>query len=113
MIKQLYIISSLAILASCTHQYIEPIEQVSFNNHIQPILDQQCISCHHSASTPPVLSSGESYTALSADGYIIPGEPSESELVIKIESGHPSPGVVSDLELDNIRNWIEHGAEDN
>ena len=64
----------LITITSCEYKYIEPLvielpdEPVSFSQQIDPIFQDQCITCH--ASTSPILTSGNAYNSLINGNYI-------------------------------------------
>ncbi len=101
------------------------INEVSFSNDIQPIFDNNCISCHPSSGNLD-LTAGNSYNQLvniNASGYtairVIPNEPENSVLYKKIDgsgtygSNMPLGGSLNANEVELIRLWIEQGAKNN
>jgi len=103
-------------------------EQVSFNDHIQPILSEYCYHCHGPDSgtrepkdLPLRLDLPEDALA-ERDGnppVIIPGKPEASELMRLIRSNDPdvimppphSHKVMSEREIALLEKWIVQGAE--
>ncbi len=99
-------------------------DSISYNDHIQPIFDASCVSCHNVSARSGVNmvdyeavmnSVGELYDTL----IVIPGKPDESPLVDKIENEEPEygdrmpPGTpLTDEEIAAIRQWIEEGAKE-
>jgi uncharacterized membrane protein len=94
------------------------LENVSFEEHIQPILERRCAKCH-GGEFPSEGLNMESYESLisgSQNGVvIIPGDANNSLLFQKIESGE-MPKRGSDLtteQIELIRQWINEGALNN
>jgi hypothetical protein len=103
-------------------------ETVSFNEHIQPILSENCYECHgpdaetrYPENEPYRLDLAESALAPREDGQrvIIPGDPEASLLVKLIHSDDPDvvmPPPDSHRSLDPgqialLEKWIDQGAE--
>ena len=103
-------------------------EQVSFNEHIQPILSEYCYHCHGPdpktrapEDAPLRLDQPDGAFALRDDGrpVIIKGRPAESNLMKRMLSGDPDlimppPESHKTLDADKIAligRWIEQGAE--
>ncbi len=106
------------ILVACEYKTIliadvEVPEEVSFQNHVIPVFEQNCISCHSSQAFPPILLEEVAYNNLYNEGYLVAGKPDESKLLNKINSGHPNALVPTDEEKEIIRLWIEQGAQNN
>ena len=100
-------------------------ENVSFANDIQPVFDQNCVSCHP-ASGNLDLTAGNSYANLvnvNASGYsgkrVVPGDSEQSILFKKIDgssaygSNMPLGGSLSQMEINLIKKWIDEGALNN
>ncbi len=99
--------------------------KLSFNEHIQPILSDNCYACHgldkNSRKAELRLDRAEFAFAKRKDGgpAIIPGKPDESPLVRRIESKDekkimPPPESHKTLTADQVaslRRWIAEGAE--
>jgi mono/diheme cytochrome c family protein len=97
---------------------------LSFNEHIQPILAENCYHCHGvdagSRKAELRLDRAEFATAKRKDGgpAIVPGKPDESPLVQRIESKDekkvmPPPEAHKTLPPEHIallRRWIAEGA---
>ena len=125
----LFMILPVFFLISCSDDSpaTGPVEDVSFSNDVQVILNQSCggAGCHLESSQSGVnLSSYDQVmnsTGLQYEREIVePGNPDASPLVDKIE---PNPAFgermpfgrnpLSDREIEIIRVWIEEGALDN
>lgn len=88
-----------------------PEGEISFSDDINPIFSEYgCEGCHD-GGTPPDLSSNVYDNLL--DGYVEPGEPENSDLYNQLDDSGSGNHVISEEDLDNIRQWIEEGAEDN
>lgn len=102
----------------------------SFAGDIQPIFTASCASsgCHGSGGQAGlVLTSGQSYAQLvNVDSTqdptkkrVLTGDAANSYLVIKIENRQtvgtrmPPSGPLSSTSVQNIRNWITRGANNN
>lgn len=108
----------LFIFTSCEYKIIEPIvvelpdEPVLFEEQVELFLIDKCgSSCH--AQQIPVLTKGSAYDNLIDGGYINTDNPSESELYIKVNSGHHSSNPLSPEEMAYLLKWIEEGAINN
>ena len=108
-----------------------PDEKASFADEIQPIFDENCVSCH-SGGSPPAdlsLSEGSSYANLvgvvssgyAPDSLVVPERPDASVLYLKMTAtegyGQPMPPLplepVHPDERALVRQWITEGAQDN
>ncbi len=101
-------------------------ENISFNEHIRPILNSKCTKCHGGAKADGDLSLIYRAEALgkgkSGKTIIVPGKPSESELYRRIvtddmddkmplQKGDHAEEPLSEAETKLIHDWIEQGAE--
>ncbi len=103
-------------------------EKISFNEHIQPILSENCYHCHGPDSatrepkkTPLRLDRVEDAFALRDDGQppIIKGDPKASEVVKRMHETDPdsimpppkSHKTMKPRDIAMIERWIEQGAE--
>ena len=101
---------------------IIPPTNVSFADHIYPVFQVKCISCHN-ATNPDGGLDLTSYSAATADfNVIFPGNPDNSRLVWAIEGNRPPiqpmPPIgysrpVTANQLQGIKTWIAEGAKDN
>ncbi|MEX0846059.1 MAG: T9SS type A sorting domain-containing protein [Balneolaceae bacterium] len=117
MYKKAYLVLILFFLNSTI-----AFAQVDYDDEIQPIFNQNCVSCHGGTSGV-TLSSYDAVMNSVGDQYgtdiVVPGEPDESPLVDKIET-NPDFGVrmpqggpnLSNEEINLIRDWIEEGANE-
>ncbi len=119
--------SFVFMLSSCdkAHGPIVP-EIVSFQNDVQPIFDQNCISCHPNSGDMS-LKEGESYSNLVnviSPNYLLarvsPFNADSSVICMKLHGveGYgfqmPLNGIpLEDEEIKTIEAWIDQGALDN
>ncbi len=121
--------SAAATSQAAEVETVEPLpEQVSFHEHIRPILTEYCDSCHGPDSSkrkpknsPLRLDRVEDAFALRGDGrpVIIKGKPAESKLMSLIRSADPdlimpppkSRKTLKRREIALLERWIEQGAE--
>ncbi len=99
--------------------------EISFNEHIQPLLADNCYACHGldpgSRKAELRLDRFEHATAKRADGgpAIVPGQPDESPLIRRIESRDPkkvmpppeSHKTLSPAQVALLRRWVAEGAK--
>lgn len=121
-LKKRYFIRVLSItlfsVTSCSYDYIELAEinlpeTVSFDENIIPIFEKSCASCHNNLSNPPVLLKEEAYQELISGNYLDLINPDKSNLIIKINSGHPDNETPNKNEKELILQWIQEGALNN
>lgn len=101
-------------------EFLIPLNNVSYNLHIQPLFGLKCISCHGNGR----LEAGLDLTVWSrfVDGRIVvPSEPDNSVLVWTIEwmpgfPAMPPPSFsipLSAQQIRGVKTWIEEGAMNN
>lgn len=93
-------------------------DTVSYSNDIQPLWDQDCVSCHKTGATAPDLSSANSYLALTKNNkYVVPGDAASSSLRKSLlgvgASIMPTAGKWSDSKIALVEKWINAGALNN
>ncbi|MEM6691714.1 MAG: DUF1549 domain-containing protein, partial [Planctomycetota bacterium] len=99
-------------------------EEISFNRDIRPILSETCFHCHgpdEEGRQAELRLDVEESAKVDLGGYsaIVPGDPDESEVWIRIIETDPDlqmPPPESNLKLDSsqrelIRRWIESGGD--
>ena len=99
-------------------------KEIDFNRDIRPILSAACYSCHgpdeESREADLRLDTHEGALAdLGDHAAIVPGNPEESELMLRILSEDPDELMppaetgdpLSEEEVDLLRRWIEEGAQ--
>ncbi|HCY77813.1 MAG TPA: hypothetical protein DHV28_18035 [Ignavibacteriales bacterium] len=122
---------SLIVLIACddtlTVQDIDnkiiPSSNVSFADHIYPVLQVKCaFSGCHSSVNPGAGLDLTSWSGVTADPTIVfPGEPDLSKLIWAIEGNkppiQPMPPIgyrsFTQNQVQGMRKWIEEGALDN
>ena len=99
---------------------VTPIpDVVSYKTDIQPLWDQDCISCHKAGSIAPDLTAVNSYAALTTNNiYVVPGSSATSKLHKSLVGDGaaimPSEaGKWSTSKVDLIDKWINAGAPNN
>jgi len=91
---------------------------VSYSKDIQPLWDQDCISCHKPNATAPDLTSANSYSALTmSNKYVVPGNAAGSKLHKSLVGDGaaimPTAGKWSDSKIALVDKWINDGALNN
>ena len=106
---------SMIFFSSCeeykiVQEEVDPGETVLFQTQVQPIFNDNCITCHK-GSRDPDLRDGNSYESLTTGEYVnLPAADSKLYKQI-ISSSHTSFTI--DPEKQLIYNWIDQGAQDN
>lgn len=116
----------LITLLSCLLLFPDLSRALEFEADIQPILKKKCYKCHSGPKAKKGLQWDSSrvvkeWIKEGKDSVIIPGNPSKSEMFIKVEQGtknHPDgmpplrrgDGPVSEGQLKLISKWIAEGA---
>lgn len=110
------------LIVGCGHK------QVSYNNDIQPILNERCIQCHGNtnAAANVVLTSYDSVMTAKITKWkkpiVVAGNPSESWLYLRTGTTQPHfrmpPDTLeitplTDEQIELIGKWILQGAKDN
>jgi hypothetical protein len=107
------------------------ISDPSFSQHIQPIFNNNCALalCHVAGTITELdLSQGSAYNNIvnvdsgqdPSFNLVLPGNSTDSWLVMKIEGRQtlglrmpPSADPISDVKIQNIKNWVDRGAKNN
>lgn len=119
---QVVLVGSICLLCfSCYYDEVLDIEvpipdNISYQDDIQPLFNQSCVSCHN-GNLPPDLRSADSYNSL-LNGYVVPGNASQSILyksLLNIDgiSLMPPEGQWSATKINLVEAWIDGGALDN
>ena len=92
-----------------------PSDGALFQSTIAPILQRRCLKCHNSNNAKGKLSLVSLASALEggkSGAAIVVGNPDESELMERIESGDmPEEGPpLTEDEIRSIRKWLDAGA---
>ncbi|MBA7534498.1 hypothetical protein ES705_26746 [subsurface metagenome] len=102
---------------SCEYEQREPFdagnlpEVVSFNEHLIPIFENKCVSCH--PISPPDLTRENAFFDLTNGNYLNIENPESSFLYEKISGSGSMAKYADDYDRAIILKWIEQGAEDN
>ena len=118
-------ILTLSLMAtSCYYDEMPPVVEivipdvVSYSKDIQPLWNQDCISCHKTGSVAPDLSQANSHLALTKNNkYVIPGNATASILYKSLIGDGaalmPTAGKWSDSKIALVTKWINDGALNN
>ena len=111
----IYILIFFVGLSACQQ------EEISFNQHIRPILNKNCITCHggvKQAADFSFLFREDALKPAESGRYpIIPGNLAHSELIARITSDDPEyrmPAEADPLSKEEIRllkKWVKQGAK--
>ncbi len=109
------LISIIILLVGC-----QSSPQISFNDHVRPILNERCVNCHGGIRRQGDLSLLFRHEALSTaeSGLpaIVPFKPAQSELLRRVmltDSTHRMPkdgAPLTSEEIQTLESWIEQGA---
>jgi hypothetical protein len=114
-------------------QAVETPQEVSYSAEVAPIFAAKCNACHHPDNavkvdlTRPfhpelgIINRPNTWTRSSRPVLVVPGDPDASALIWKVEQtdlelkvdGDPMPWHIpplTDRELENLRQWILQGA---
>ncbi len=90
-----------------------PLAATSWEGGIGELLNAKCTGCHNPTTNIGGLDL-TSYAGLTAGGQtgavIQPGD-SQNSLLVKIQTAGGHPGQLTSAELEQIKNWIDAGAE--
>jgi formylglycine-generating enzyme required for sulfatase activity len=94
-------------------------KKIDFAEHVQPILELNCVACHYDGKVKGDLRLDSFEHAFASEHVIVPGEPLESDLWVLCtlpqddEMFMPPEGndPLSSTDLFMLRRWIEEGAD--
>ena len=94
-------------------------KKIDFVEHVQPILELNCVACHYDGKVKGNLRLDSFEHAFASEHVIVPGEPLESDLWVLCtlpqddEMFMPPEGndPLSSTDLFMLRRWIEEGAD--
>lgn len=92
-----------------------PAVDISFATEIQPIFNNNCVSCH-AGSLAPDLRSGNSYNAITSGGFIVANDLAASKIYQRLTGNGnimPPSGALSSVNINLVKNWILQGAKNN
>ncbi len=81
----------------------------TFDANVQPLLEDQCVSCHGADRTGPPFLSGDMYTTIVGSSVIDFKAPGTSRILTKGE--HTGPAWSSD-HASTIRDWLDQEARE-
>ena len=83
----LCIMSAIAVISisSCRFYKVKDNAQVGFSPEVLTLLASRCYQCHASGNAEGDFGVMDNYSELLARGYVVPGEPDESILLMKIK----------------------------
>jgi uncharacterized membrane protein len=94
--------------------------EISFTEHVKPILEAKCAMCHNQSGLPGHLSFASREAAIKTGTlgiFIVPGHPQKSKLFTHLTSAHASvkamPPVGQTLTSEEtalLTRWISQGA---
>ncbi|MBI1369930.1 MAG: DUF1549 domain-containing protein, partial [Planctomycetes bacterium] len=96
----------------------EPV--VDFNRDVRPILSNNCYACHGpDEKERKARLRLDTFEGAQMKGALVPGEPDESELVLRVESGDAddlmppaqSGKKLSAKEIATLRTWVQQGGK--
>ena len=128
-------IAAEATSETAAPEVVEASTEVSFASRVAPIFAAKCNFCHHPDNAVKVdltrpfhpelglINRPNSWTKSSRPILVVPGDPDGSALIWKVEQtelepkidGDPMPWNIdplTDRELENLRQWILQGAND-
>ena len=116
MLRRFYLLGIVILsLGSCQS------DEVDFNTHVRPILNQKCMSCHGGVRQQGDLSflfeSDALKPAKSGKQAIIPGNAKGSELIKRLTHEDPEMRMplegpqLSEEEINTLESWINDGAK--
>jgi len=119
--KNAFIGTLLLAIAIARHAIADPTTApaVSFSRDVQPVLAQNCISCHRPEKRKGKLDL-TTFAAIEAGGkdgpIVIPGKPAESALVKMVGGDTPEMPNKGDpltaAQVSVLALWVEQGAKD-
>lgn len=112
---------AVACLANLSHAEDAPVEKITYDDHIQPIFRQHCLSCHSADTKKSDLAIDAYATTLEggASGeVVVPGSLEESRLWALVSHEEepnmpPESDRLPDDKLALLKRWIEGGALEN
>ena len=123
-IQYLMMVTVSLMATSCYYDEMPPEPEIpipdvfSYSKDIQPLWDQDCISCHKPGATAPDLTTANSYSALTLNNkYVVPGNAASSKLHKSLVGDGaaimPTAGKWSDSKIALVDKWINDGALNN
>jgi mono/diheme cytochrome c family protein len=110
-------LASLSFLAASLSAFAADAPELTFEKHVRPILKAHCFQCHGEAGKAEAKLDVRLKRLLEKGGdagpAIVPGQPEQSLLLQRIESGEMPPVKLklTPAERDVLRRWIAGGAK--
>lgn len=112
-------ITSALCLVLCSAAYMKADEQIDFSRDVRPILSDRCYFCHGPDAERREADLRLDDQAAAHASVIVPGQPSESELVERILSSDPETMMpppdsnlsLTDKEKSVLQKWVKQGAQ--
>lgn len=119
--KEVLYISLSCVAISCAPTEPDLVTTVDFASDIKPLLEANCLPCHHTETMFGSLNLESKSAALKPSGnrtLIVPGNPDASLIYTKTDSRHgkredvmPADGILLDeTQRKLLRDWIDQGA---
>ena len=109
----LFFLGALFLIA-CSPEFDLPTKDVSFNQHIVPLIKYDCTPCHWAGENKIKLQGVKGdYERIKT--YLVPGDSHESKF-LKYAHGfkqHPVLWQEGDDTYHTVSTWIEEGAKNN
>jgi len=109
--------TSAAVVSLPGNHRVVAAEKVDFVAQVAPILAQHCVGCHYPGHSQGDISLA-TFADLSANQYVIPGDPDGSYLLELVTSADGQPPLMpqekpplSADEVSVLRQWISQGAD--
>jgi len=114
-LKAVFFITIITGLIACEdfkvpQPAVDPLANWSLQTDIQPIFNNNCISCH-GISRSPDLREGKSFNALTNGGYVT--LPAETSRLYSTMEGASHISRATEPERLKILYWITQGAKNN
>jgi len=108
----------LPLVLLCVVAATATAEPIHFSRDILPILSDRCFLCHGPDAGSRKADLRLDLEASAKEAVILPGEPDESELILRITSDDPDVRMppagsklsLSPQEIDLLTRWVEQGA---
>lgn len=119
--KKIWITVGLLLVSFFAVWLFFPEREIDFNTQVKPIINKNCIICHGGVKRKAGFSLLFSQEALapaeSGKFPIVPGKPSESEMIRRITHQDPEERMpykhapLPQQDIDILRQWIKEGAK--
>jgi hypothetical protein len=123
---KIYFLYAILLILSCDdtitsediNNLVMPDSDVSYAQHLAPVLEVKCVGCHNSSRTEGGVDLSSWVKATTDPRIIFPGSDSTSVLVWTIEKLPPYAPMppyewLIRNHIDGIRTWIREGAKNN